>query len=249
MSESCLVDQFRRYGRLTAEDVALLQSLQEQESRHGAGEIVQPQGARTRDLFAVKSGWVTTSYLLPDGGRQILNIYMPGDIVGFHDLPFNRTLAGIHAITEAVLCPFPRQRIADMFRASPRLATIFFTIDMHHHALMVERIVTLGQRSAYDRLCHLLLEIAYRMGERFERMAYQPTIPLTQRQLAEVLGLTEVHVNRTVGQLRSERLVEVRRGRMVLLDVTRLAKAVEFKASYLRLDLSWMAERADLADA
>jgi CRP-like cAMP-binding protein len=249
MSENCLVDQFRRYGRLTAEDAALLKSLQGREVRHGAGEIVQPQGAPTRELFAVKSGWVATSYLLPDGGRQILDIYMPGDIVGFHDLPFSRAMAAIHTVTEAVLCPFPRQRIADIFRASPRLATIFFTIDMHHHALMVERIVTLGQRSAYERLCHLLLEFAYRMGERFERMAYQPMIPLTQRQLAEVLGLTEVHVNRTVGQLRAERLVEVRRGRMVLLDVMRMAKAVQFKASYLRLDLSWMAERADLAEA
>ncbi len=249
MIENCLADQFRRYGRLTPEDIALLNDLQKPEVHYGAGATVQPQGAEAPELFTVKSGWVMTAYGLPDGGRQILNVYMPGDVIGFHDIPFSRTLTSILTITEAVLCPFPRQRIAEMFRASPRLATIFFAVDMYHHALMVERVVTLGQRSAYERICHLLLELAYRMSDRFERAVSRPPIPLTQRQIAEVLGLTEVHVNRTIGQLRAEGFVEVRRGRIMLLDLARLAKAVGFKAAYLQLDLSWMAEHLDLADA
>lgn len=251
MSDSCLVQQFRRYGSLAKEDIELLRSLEKVEQTYSPNEMVQNQGAEVRNLHVVKEGWVISGYLLPDGNRQILNIFLPGDIVGLYDVPFKHSIASVSVITQAVLCPFPRRRVDEIIQASKRLATIFFMLDMYQQAIMVERIVTLGQRTAFERLCHLLLEISYRMADRCDdpRLTRtdaagnnHPSLPLTQKQVADMLGLTEVHVNRTMGQLRADRLVEVHRGRIVLLDEARLAKLCRFKSAYLELDLSWMTE-------
>lgn len=251
MTQSCLVEQFQRYGSLSASDETLIRSLEKVEQVYSSGEIVQNQGSEVKNLYVVSKGWVISGYLLPDGSRQILNIFLPGDIVGLYDVPFKHAIASISTITPATLCPFPRQRVDELMRASKKLATTFFLLDMYQQSIMVERIVTLGQRTAFERLCHLLLEISYRMLERIpcgsddgktQSLRSQPALPLTQKQLADMLGLTEVHVNRTMGQLRADGLVEVHRGRIILLDTERLAKICRFKSAYLDLDLSWMSE-------
>jgi CRP-like cAMP-binding protein len=239
-AESCLVQQFRAYGPLAEADRDLLLALEKDERSYGRDERVYGQGDAVKSLYVVKSGWACVHCLLDDGRRQIVDIKLPGDLIGLREVAFVETMSGVSTLTEAVLCPFSKPRLSEVFERSPYLARLFFLIEARVQAGLCERIVNLGQRDAFRRLCSLLVELKLRLEMCGDARGHSFRFPFSQRLLGDLLGLSEVHVSRILRRLREEGLAAIAREQVTILEWERLQEEARFNPATLELDLGWL---------
>jgi CRP-like cAMP-binding protein len=231
MASSCLAVQFSRRGALAREDVETLEDLERDPVRVLAGESLREQGRAFSNLILVREGWAASSYALGDGRRQVVSIHVSGDLAGLHDIPFDRAITSTVALTDCMVCRLPRRRLSELIERSPRITAILLMMQMRNEAILVERLVSVGSRSALRRTAHLLLELETRRAEASIRATDH--IPLSQRQLADCLGLTDVHVNRCIRRLKEAGAIAVGRGRITVLDAGVLDRFARFDATFL----------------
>ena len=240
---SCLARQFARHGELEAADVEALEDVEREPIGVSAGEVLRTQGSPFSDLVVVREGWTCTWYELGDGNRQVVFVHVSGDIAGLHDLPFEDAITTTVALTDATVCRMPRRRLTELIERSPRIAAILVAIQLQQQAILVERLVSLGCRSAIRRTAHLILELDRRRREAV--VASGSGIPLSQRQLADCLGLTEVHVNRCIRQLKEASAIAVGRNRLDVLDPDALARFARFDPSFLEPSIEYLGGRPE----
>lgn len=185
---------------------------------------------------------------MENGARQILDVYVPGDVIGLRDFAFRRRVSGLKLLTDGVLCAFPKARLTEVFAESLLLCNIFFMIASRDQAILVERLVNLGRRSAREKLAHFLVEMASRLEKTNTRVANHLHLPLTQALLADSLGLSVVHVNRIFHELKEEKLVDSPNSGIRLLDIEGLKKVACFDPSYLDEDLDGILKQAGNQD-
>lgn len=239
MSDNCLLEKISQYGRLSGEEVELLEWIQKDEEPVEARQALRREGDRGSALHVVKSGWVYSYRSLRDGSRQVLELHLPGDLIGLPGIAFSTSLTGVVALTGGVVCPFPKERLTEIFGRSARLTSILFLIAMHEESLLLERLTSMGRRNAYQRLAHLIVELAYRRRHREPLLASRIEWPVTQDLLADLLGLSAVHVNRTLRRLRADGLIELANRHLDLVDREGLIDAADFDRAYLTSDVSW----------
>ncbi|EZP73396.1 putative transcriptional regulator, Crp/Fnr family [Sphingomonas paucimobilis] len=172
---------------------------------------------------------------LPDGKRQITQLHVAGDFADLHGFTLKRLEHNIMALTDCMLSRVPHESIRELIEAHPRLGRIYWFSTNLDACMNREWELSLGQRSAAGRLAALFCELHERLaivglnGERF-------TLGMNQSQLADALGMTSVHVNRTLRLLRDQRLLDYNRGEARILDLDGLKLMAEFDPSYLYLD-------------
>lgn len=237
MGASCIIKHFEFYSPLTDQDKKLLDSLEKAPRCVVKNESVWQEGASTEHFYTVRKGWVYAYRNMEDGTRQVLDIYVPGDIVGLREFAFRKRISGLTALTDAEICPFPKKRMIDVFSQSLLLCNIFFMIASRDQAILLERLVNLGRRSAKAKLAHFLVEISRRLEKTNVDIANHYQIPLSQGLLADALGLSAVHVNRTFQELKEERLINPGHGGIELLDLEGLKAVAGFDPSYLEEDV------------
>jgi CRP-like cAMP-binding protein len=240
MPQSCLARNFSRYGELGARDVAFLTRFEERLEHYPAGVDVIVQGVPANHLFVLRSGWCFVKYDQPDGSRQVLDVCHGGDIVGMREVCFQRSINGMQTLTDAVLCPFPKAYLTEMFAHYPRLAGILFLAGMRREALLIERVVNLGRRSAFERLCHFVTEMKQRADHIADAEVAGFDVPIPASLLADILGMSEMHVYRMLKRMHEEHLASFDNGRFTLHDAAGLRKAARFRDDYLLLDRSWL---------
>lgn len=223
--------QLSSFGELPTGSAFHLAALNEF-SQHDAGsELLAAQESGSHFCF-VTAGWAAKIGHLRDGRRQIINLVLPGETVGACPSLGRRHGLTLAALTSVVsLNARPLHRFiagAPDDAAATDLAERFAAMAEREQEQMINQIVRLGCQSALERVCSLLLELRDRLkvvdlaGE-----SWLP-LPLTQETLADVAGLSVVHCNRVLKQLRTEQVLELRRGRVVILDIA----AMEAAASY-----------------
>lgn len=178
------------------------------EARFMRGEQVFPQGAQTRHLYTVLSGVLMRTRLLDDGRRQIINFMFPGDFIGLQGALDAEMSHGVEAVTAATLCTFPRDRFFDMVTSQPRLSFDLTWLAAHEEAALEEHIVSLGQRNARERMAALAVFLVQRGMDTGMVPDGTLAIGITQSQIADMLGLSLVHTNRTLQALRRYGLVD-----------------------------------------
>jgi CRP-like cAMP-binding protein len=196
---------------------------------HGEGDGLM------RPTF-ILSGWACRQRLLSDGRRQIFSILIPGDAIGFCSDPSPISSASAVALTKVTLAtvepppggssPSPSSKgVHDPwgFVEHMRLSACL------EEGLLLDHIVRLGRQTAYERTAHLLLELHWRLALIGRADGRSFTMPLTQEVLADFLGLSIVHVNRTLQQLRRDRLIETSGSHVVLLDLTQLTSIADYQ--------------------
>jgi len=171
----------------------------------------------------VLSGWVCRACTLPDGRRQILQLFIAGDLLSDHSRRKTGTsyacLTSVKTI-DADALSIGVSRAPEQF---PVLATAFSNLDGDTEERLIGQIVRTGRLRAHERLAHLILEL-YRRHQRCGQVAGNSfPMPLTQEVLADILGLSQVHINRMLQQLRHEGVVRTAAGKMEILDFARLA--------------------------
>jgi CRP-like cAMP-binding protein len=192
------------------------------------------EGERANKLFIIKEGWGCRYATTREGGRQLTALLVPGDVGNLDSLMLDSLDDGVRTITPMKFVELPRNRALALAGQHPGIARTFTWLGAVENAILSKWTLSLGRRSAVERLAHLLCELSVRLhaevGEK-SRFAF----PLTQHLLADVLGLTAVHVNRTMHRLRTEGLIMTDHRTMTLPDVTRLRHVGEFDPSYLHI--------------
>ncbi len=243
MSTSCLVRNFSRYAELSERDIAFLLRFEEKPEHVAAGEDVITQGLPSDHLYVLSKGWCYVKYEQPDGSRQILDVCHGGDIVGMRDVCFQHAICGMRALTDSVLCAFPKAYLSEMFSEHPRLTGILFLAGMRREALLIERVVNLGRRTAYARLCHFLSEMRARAEHVSDDHTTDFDVPMPAPMLADILGMSEIHVYRMLRRLADDKLAAFDNGRFHGLDHDGLSAVSNFSDGYLLLDKSWLPAR------
>lgn len=226
-----IVRRLRTLAPISGDEEALVRALSERRERHGPGEELIAEGHGARRPRFVVAGWAARQRVLPDGRRQIFSLILPGDSLGLADRTAPPAPWSVVALT--ALETMDAEPVLDAAREgrAPGLARAFEAGAHEESRLLLDHMVRLGQQTAYERVAHFLLELSRRLqiaglgdGQRFP-------LPLTQEILADALGLSIVHVNRTLQQLRRERLIELRSGVAILLQPQTLREVAAYEAA------------------
>ncbi|HUB12150.1 MAG TPA: Crp/Fnr family transcriptional regulator [Acetobacteraceae bacterium] len=228
-----LVDKLAAYLTLSPEEFEFLAELHEPRRKLARHRDIIIAGRRYDQLFILCSGVVSRYKVLPDGKRQILNLGLPGDLIGLPSSLFDAAVNSVSAVTEVTFSPVPFTKLFALFSRFPRVATALFWSSASEAAMFGEHLVNLGRRSAYQRLAHLILELLVRLRAAGLGDDRSYTLPLTQELMADVLGLSGPHINRMIRSLRDEGLATIEGQRVVIHDVAALSALAGFDERYL----------------
>lgn len=166
------------------------------------GTTIIAEGQRHPQLYTVLAGWGFRYKILEDGRRQILNYLLPGDLVGLQGNLMNEMLHSVEALTRMSLCIFERQRLTTLFRHHPSLAYDLTWIASREESMLDEHLLSIGRRTALERAAYLLAFLDHRAhvtGVFGEDGPF--VLPVTQQHVADTLGLSLVHTNKTLRKL------------------------------------------------
>jgi len=152
-------------------------------------------------LFTVLHGWAFRYKMLDDGRRQILNYALPADLLGLQGSLMNEMEHSVEALTDVRLCVFPREKLWDLYSKFPSLAFDITWLAAREEQLIDEHLLTLGQRSALERAAYVLLLLFVRAQEVGLTSGNTIQFPFTQQHLADTLGMSLVHTNKTLKRL------------------------------------------------
>lgn len=224
-----------QYVQLGNEAWSIFDELDRQDQAFEAGEDLVSAGDTANEVFILQEGWALRYRLLEDGRRQIVNFMLPGDVFDLQALADLQADHSVTAVTDCRVAVIPAAPFIEMLKDSGRLASAFWWSAVQEESILREQIVRIGRRSARERIGHLLLELHRRYvgatGEDVDRL----TMPLTRADIADALGLTPVHVSRTMSAMRRSGLITEERGTITLEDRDRLARLSLFDVDYLHL--------------
>lgn len=193
-----------------------------------AGGALVRENQTNAKLFTLYSGWAFRYKTLSDGRRQILNFLLPGDLVGLQQEFGEVSSHGIEALTDCSLCVFQNDSLWALFREHPRLGYDITWLSAHEEGHVDDNLLTAGRRNATERVAMLLMHL-YRRLDRIG-LVEDGTVafPLNQQHIADALGLSLVHTNKTLRRLSALGLHELKNGRLRLLNTRALARIAEY---------------------
>lgn len=202
--------------RLIARDVAILR-----------------QGDRPQGLSVLCRGIARAVHCLPRGQQQMVALFVPGDVLGYTPLS-GPSRVSISALTSCEVIQISNESMKLLTERFPGIAKGLWIETAHQALIQLEWMVSLGRLNAYARLAHFICELDWRFRASGLASDGPYAFPLTQGELADALGLSAVHVNRVVQQLRNDSLLKLEKGRLAITDHDTLYRVAEFDPEYLR---------------
>lgn len=218
---------------LSAEDLSALELLLSQRQFASAGIPLISERQTDRSAYAVLSGWAYRYRVFEDGRRQISRLFLPGDFIGLNAALLGLPEQPIAALSEMQLAKVDAAQLLENLQNRRSLWLAFLWSDTRDRFISEERVASIGRRSAYERLAHILVELYHRLELTGNAAEGKFTLPLTQDHLADLLGLTSIHVNRVLRRLKRDQLISVE-GRVIeLLSPERLHCVADYDPRYL----------------
>ena len=171
------------------------------------GATLLSEGAHSSHLYTVLSGWAFRYKLLTDGRRQILNYMLPGDLLGLQGSITGEMDHSVEALSTLVLCVFQRDRINEMFQNHPGLGFDITWLAAREERMLDDHLLSLGRRTAMERAAYLLAFLHQRAASVGLTPEHALIIPITQQHVADTLGLSIVHTNKTLRKLADRGLI------------------------------------------
>jgi CRP-like cAMP-binding protein len=228
-----VVKRLSRFAPLAENERVLLRSLADAPRDVPAGHCLVAEGDRLDFARLLLAGWACRMRTFPDGRRQIFEFVLPGEMYGLCLRPQATALSTMVMLTPGTICDASplRDALCEKRHVYPNIATALHCTAALDEANLLNQLLRIGRQSAYERVAHLILELR----ERLAMIGFTGTdtipVPLTQEMLADALGLSIVHLNRTLQQLRREGLIQFKSGVMRLLQPDRLAEIADFRAA------------------
>lgn len=236
LNESAFARKIEAFVTLAPDDLETLADLHKRRRKFPLGRDIIHQGQTDQRAYILAKGWVCSYKLLTDGTRQIVDFQLPGDFLGLRSVLFRTADHNAEPITPVEASEVLASDLLDAFTTAPRLATAVLWAASRDEAMVVEHLVNLGRRNATERTAHFLLELGARLMlvGMATRKGY--ACPLSQYLLADTLGLSAVHVNRVLRELRELGLVTFQKGEVVIHDFDGLVDKAGFDRAYLDHD-------------
>ena len=235
--DSPLLKKLLQFSDFPEEDQRLINEItSERQRQYGAGEDIIREGEHSNDIHIVLSGMACRYKHLEDGSRQIMAFFVPGDPCDAEIFILDKMDHSIGTLAPSLVASVPGSRMKELLLSRASISLAFWWNTLQDEGVLRERILDEGRRDAYQRIGFLIYEMFVRMrafgvidDQKFE-------FPVTQVDLADATGLTPVHVNRMLKQLREENLIAIDGKNWTVLDPAGLRKAAQYEASYLHLD-------------
>jgi CRP-like cAMP-binding protein len=245
---SLALRSLQRFGTLTPIDEAEIRRRVADAEVHLPASELLCEGEPLDHARILLSGWAAKVRFLGDGRRQILSFVIPGDTFGLAARPCAVALCSTIALTTAVIAPI--SLVSDAIAGpdtSNGLGAIAWCMLRNEEACLLSQIMRVGRQSAYERVANLLLEIYHRLKSISFVQGNRYVLPLTQEMLADALGLSVVHTNRILQQLRRDRLIEWNSSAINILQPEVLEEIADFHKSNLALSAAAPNEHAAIA--
>ncbi|MGY8706380.1 Crp/Fnr family transcriptional regulator [Bradyrhizobium sp. 18BD] len=201
-------------------------------------QTVLHDGEQPNECCLIADGFCVRSKTIADGRRQILSIHIPGDLPNLQNLHYETVDHDLVALSDCMLAFIGHRALKDLIRERPGVADMFWRDTLVDAAISREWIVNVGQRSTDSRLAHLIVELRERLRIVGRVIDNTFAIPLTQEQLGEAMGVTSVHTNRILRDLRIDGVLELQRGTVTILNEHKLQELAQFDGRYLHLSPS-----------
>ena len=210
------------------EELELVQSLKRREQRLPAGQTLIHEGQTDAPLYTLLDGWAFRFKTLRDGRRQILNFLLAGDFIGVQQKMGDAAAYGVETLTDTLFCVFQRDALWELHRKSPSMGFNITWLTAHEESMVDDTLLSVGRRSAEERIASLLILLFKRAAAlQADGGAAGVPFPLTQQHVADGLGLSLVHTNKTLRKLERRGLHRIDEGRLYLRDVKTLARLAD----------------------
>jgi CRP-like cAMP-binding protein len=238
MSDASLESFFRKLEQrdtLRADERQALIDAAGEERTYSAGTDIVREGDRPNRSTLVIEGFSVRYRVLSDGQRQITSIHIPGDFVDLHSFVLKEMDHSVGALSHCRVITFPHANLTRITERFPHLTRVLWLMTLLDASIHREWIVGMGRRSAAEQMSHLICELYTRLNVTGQTQDGSFYLPITQPELGDALGLSAVHVNRVLQELRSESLFTWQGQTVRILDWPRLQQRADFDPRYLHL--------------
>ena len=228
--------KLRRRIAISSDEERVIRGLVSETRRYRSDEMIVRAGEELNSSTLLLDGWLARAKDLPGGERQVTELHVAGDFADLHGFTLKRLDHDVMTMSEVTVAIVPHERLNDLTNDNPRLGRVYWFATNIDAAIHREWALSLGQRSALSRMAHLFCELYTRLEVVGRTSSNGYDFPLTQRELSECLGLTVVHANRTIQELRRRGLVELENRRLTIRDRRGLEGVAQFDPTYLYFD-------------
>ncbi len=231
--ENCPIRDNKNFRKFSRKEFEYVKKFKAGELAIERGATVFLESTDSAHLFTVLDGWAFRYKMLEDGRRQILNYALPGDLLGLQASIMGKLDHSVEALTDIVLCVFQRDRIWDLYETHPGLAFDTTWLAAREERLLDENLLSVGRRTAEERISHMLLSLAERAKRTGQSKGNSVRFPITQHHLADTLGLSLVHTNKTLRKLVKKGVIHWRPGELQIKNNSLLSDMAKYEAAPL----------------
>lgn len=229
--EKCPLMRRPVFRNFNSKELSFVSQLKRGELTVDKGATVLAEGTRNPHLYTVLMGWGFRYKLLADGRRQIVNYILPGDLIGLQGSLMGEMQHSVETLSPMVLCVFERGELMSLYREHPELAYDVTWLASREECILDEHLLSVGRRTALERLSYLLAFLVNRAQGVGMTNGSPPVLPITQTHVADTLGLSLVHTNKTIRKLADRKLVRWMERGCEVLDIDRLAELAHWDGS------------------
>jgi CRP/FNR family transcriptional regulator, anaerobic regulatory protein len=226
--EQCPLRSRSVFRGFSPEELAFVSEFKSGEMNAETGTTLLLEGTNSAHLYTLLSGWAFRYKTLPDGRRQILNFALPGDFLGLQASVINEMQHSVETLTDSMLCVFPREKLWTLYTQYPSLAFDLTWLAAREEQLIDEHLLSVGRREALERMAFVLLHLYERADHIGLAKANKIQFPFTQQHLADALGMSLVHTNKTLRRLIDRNVVRWKDKTFEILDRDELASIAIF---------------------
>jgi CRP-like cAMP-binding protein len=231
--DSIFARKLNTFLPLSRDEMKCLAAMQSTPLKVKRGKQLTQEGQAGHTAFVLQSGWACSYKDLPNGSRQIISFPIAGDCVGLRSVLLRTADHSFSALTDAVVSTVESAQILKCIAEFPRLGAALMWAASRDEAMVVEHLVSIGRRNAIERTAHFFMELAERLSVAGLATETAFKCPLSQFVLADALGLTAIHINRVLRQLREDDLLTLSKGSVRIHNLNRLRKLAGFQGGYL----------------
>jgi CRP-like cAMP-binding protein len=220
---------------LGTEEQRAIAAAADQRVRFAAGEDLVREGSRPTHSMLVAEGFTCRYRLVAEGERQLTAIHLPGDFVDLHSFLLKEMDHSVGALTDCTIITFPHERLVKVTERFPHLTRLLWLLTLLDGSIHREWLIGMGRLSAPQRTAHLMCELYTRLEALGLAAGHRFNLPVTQAAVADAVGISTVHINRVLQEMRQRNLITWDGGFVEILDWDALAEAGEFDDLYLHL--------------